>query len=148
MRLYRKEGDTLKVLCLPDEEVEKGDYLLVEEPDRRRALLAQVIDVQFANIPGVLEELLRDSMVNCLDCGQDMDPLDLGSHLAYLEDARLLLCKIRGGLLDDELAEHMYWLPSRSRSYVRKLGTAEVLELSGVGGELPILLGEARDGSK
>ena len=148
MRLYRKEGDTLKVLCLPDEEVEKGDYLLVEEPDRRRALLAQVIDVQFANIPGVLEELLRDSMVNCLDCGQDMDPLDLGSHLAYLEDARLLLCKIRGGLLDDELAEHMYWLPSRSRSYVRKLSTAEVLELSGVGGELPILLGEARDGSK
>ena len=148
MRLYRKEGDTLKVLCLPDEEVEKGDYLLVEEPERGRALLAQVIDVQFANIPGVLEELLRDSMVSCLDCGQDVDPLDLSSHLAYLEDARLLICKIRGGLLNGRLTDHMHWLPSRSRSRIRRLSTAELLELSGVGRELPIAIGEAMDGSK
>jgi len=148
LRLYKKEGDTLKILCLPDEEVEKGDYLLVEEPDKDRALVAQVVDIQFANIPGVLEELLRDSIVSYLDCGQDVDPFDLESHLAYLEDAKLLLCKIRGGLVSGRLTDQMYWLPSRSRSRIRRLSTSELLELSGAGGELPIFIGSARDGSE
>ena len=148
MRLYKKEGDTLKILCLPEEEVEKGDYLLVEEPDKGRALLAQVVDVQFASVPGVLEELLRDSVAGSLSHGEDVDPFGLASHLAYIEDARLLTCKIRGGFVEGHRVEQMYWLPSRSRSKVMKVPFSTVLELAGVGGDLPISLGVARDGSE
>lgn len=148
MRLYKKEGDTLKIICLPEEEVEKGDYLLVEEPERGRALLAQVVDIQFANVPGMLEELLRGSVVAYLDHGEDVDPFGLESHLAYVEDARLLTCKIRGGVVEGRRAHQMYWLPSRSRSRVRKLRFSEVLKLAGVGRDLPITLGVARDGSE
>lgn len=31
MRLYKKEGSTVQILSFPGEDVEKGDYLLVEE---------------------------------------------------------------------------------------------------------------------
>ena len=148
MRLYKKEGDTLKILCLPEEEVEKGDYLLVEEPDKDRALLVQVVDVQFASVPGVLEELLRDSVIGGLAHGEDMDPLGLSSHLAYIEDARILMCKIRGGFSRGRKTDQMYWLPSRSRSKISHVPFSAVLKLSGAGGELPIPLGLARDGSE
>ena len=148
MRIYKKEGDTIKILCLPEEEVDKGDYLLIEEPDKGRALLAQVIDVQFANVPGVLEELIRDSVVNYLSYGEDVDPMDLGSHLAYIEDARLITCKIRCGLVKGRRSDRMYWLPSRSRSNVRKISFSELLRMVGIGGDLPISLGRALDGSE
>ena len=59
MKLYRKEGNIVQILSFPNETVEKGDYLLVEDGEEGRALIVQVIDVQFATIPGVLEELLR-----------------------------------------------------------------------------------------
>ena len=59
MKLYKKEGNILQIISFPTENAEKGDYLLVEDPDAAKALIAQVIDVQFAAVPGVLEELLR-----------------------------------------------------------------------------------------
>jgi hypothetical protein len=55
MKLYKKEGNILQILSFPNETVEKGDYLLVEDGEARKGLIAQVIDVQFATIPGVLE---------------------------------------------------------------------------------------------
>ncbi len=58
MKLYKKEGNILQVISFPTENAEKGDYLLVEDGDAAKALIAQVIDVQFAAVPGVLEELV------------------------------------------------------------------------------------------
>src|SRR5208283_5805945 len=54
MKLYKKEGNILQILSFPTESAEKGDYLLVEDQDAAKALIAQVIDVQFAAVPGVL----------------------------------------------------------------------------------------------
>ena len=55
MKLYKKEGNVLQIISFPTENAEKGDYLLVEDEDAGKALIAQVIDVQFAAVPGVLE---------------------------------------------------------------------------------------------
>ena len=33
MKLYKKEGNILQILSFPTENAEKGDYLLVEEPE-------------------------------------------------------------------------------------------------------------------
>ncbi|MCK5562984.1 hypothetical protein KAI30_02335, partial [Candidatus Bathyarchaeota archaeon] len=91
MRLYRKEGNTVQVLCFPNESVEKGDYLQVEDPKQNKALLIQVINVQFANVPGILEELLRDSTNNGdVINGENLDPLDVASQITLIQDARLL----------------------------------------------------------
>ena len=58
MKLYKKEGNILQIISFPTESAEKGDYLLVEDQDAAKALIAQVIDVQFAAVPGVLEEII------------------------------------------------------------------------------------------
>ena len=62
MKILRKEGDNIQLLCFPEEEVEKGDYLLITDKIKERSLIVQIIDIQYANIPGILEDLLRDGI--------------------------------------------------------------------------------------
>ena len=50
MKILRKEGDSIHLLCFPDEEVDKGDYLLVTDRLKDRSLIVQIIDIQYANI--------------------------------------------------------------------------------------------------
>ena len=148
MKLYRKEGNIVQILSFPNETVEKGDYLLVEDTEDGRALIVQVIDVQFASIPGVLEELLRSLPDGGeLIQGEDIDPLEIAPHITYIQDASLLICKIRATLENDNLSPSSSWLPSRSRSTIKKLSLPTLLKLARTDGKLPIVLGGTKDSS-
>ena len=148
MKLYRKEGTVLQVLSFPNENVEKGDYLLVEDADAGKALIAQVIDVQFAAIPGVLEELLRTLPDGGEPIqGEDIDPLEIAPHITYIQDASLLICKIRATLENEMLTPSSSWLPSRSQSTIKKLLVPALMKLAKVDGKLPIILGGTKDSS-
>jgi len=147
MRLYKKEGNTVQIISFPTENIEKGDYLQIEDPKQNKALITQVIDVQFANVPGILEELLRDTTNNEHLNGQDFDPLEVASHLTYIQDTRLLMCKIRASLENGKLSSTSAWLPSRSQSTTKKLATTSLLNLIKMKHELPIQLGETKDES-
>lgn len=148
MKLYKKEGNAIYVLSFPNETVEKGDYLLVQDDKARRALIAQVIDVQFAAVPGVLEELLRSLPDGGeLLQGEDVDPLEIGPHITYIQDASLLICKIRATVENDNLNPSTSWLPSRSQSTIKKLPISTLLKLAKISGKLPIVLGAMKDSS-
>jgi hypothetical protein len=150
MRLYRKEGNTVQILSFPTENVEKGDYLLIQDPKQNRDLIAQVIDVQFASIPGILEELLRDSSnsyENEYIKGEDFDPLEIASHITYIQDSCLLICKIRASLENGKLSVNTAWLPSRSQSLIKRLSTSALLNIIKINEALPINLGEAKEGT-
>ena len=62
MKLFKKEGNLLQIISFPMESAEKGDYLLVEDQDAAKALIAQVIDVQFA----LFQECLKSFCEPCL----------------------------------------------------------------------------------
>jgi DNA helicase HerA-like ATPase len=146
MKLYKKEANILQILSFPNENAEKGDYLLVEDADAGKAIIAQVIDVQFAAIPGVLEELLRTLPDGGEPIqGEDIDPLEIAPHITYIQDASLLICKIRATLENDMLSPSSSWLPSRSQSTIRKLSIPSLLKLAKVDGNLPIILGGTKD---
>jgi len=147
VRLYKKEGNTVQVLSFPGEDAEKGDYLLVEDKIKGKALIVQVIDVQYAGIPGILEELLRESPEGARIVGDDFDPLAISSHVAYIQDACLLICKIRAGVENGKLGLWSSWLPSRSNSVIEKLSAASLFSLINLGGDLPIAIGDAKDGT-
>jgi hypothetical protein len=148
MKLYRKEGNIVQILSFPNETVEKGDYLLVEDAEAGRSLIVQVIDVQFASIPGVLEELLRSLPDGGeLIQGEDIDPLEIAPHITYIQDASLLLCKIRATVENENLNPSSSWLPSRSRSTIKKLPLPTLLKLAKINGKLPIVLGGTKDSS-
>jgi len=148
MKLYKKEGNIVQILSLPNETVEKGDYLLVEDVEAGRSLIVQVIDVQFASIPGVLEELLRSLPDGGeLIQGEDVDPLEIAPHITYIQDASLLFCKIRATVENENLSPSSSWLPSRSRSTIKKLPLPTLLKLAKINGKLPIILGGTKDAS-
>ena len=148
MKLYKKEGNILQILSFPNENAEKGDYLMVEDSDAGKALIAQVIDVQFAAVPGVLEELLRtlpdggESLQ-----GEDIDPMEIAPHITYIQDASLLVCKIRATFENEALSPSSSWLPSRSQSTIKRLSIPTLLKLAKVEGKHPIIIGGTKDSS-
>ncbi|MBS7656590.1 MAG: ATP-binding protein [Candidatus Bathyarchaeia archaeon] len=145
MRIFKKVGNTLHVLSFPGEEVEKGGYLIVEDKKLGKSMIAQVIDIQFANVPGMMEELLRSPNTDEVAQGEDSDPLDIMSHILYIQDARLLICKIYGTLVDGKICPDNNWLPSRTHSSVKKLPTETLLNLAGITKGLLIDLGVTHD---
>ncbi|OYT45972.1 ATP-binding protein [Candidatus Bathyarchaeota archaeon] len=148
MKLYKKAGNTLQILSFPSEDVEKGSYLLIEDLKAGRSMIVQVVDIQFANVPGVMEEFLRELSAEDRVEGEDFDPLDISSHILYVQDTRLLVCKIHGTLENGSLRFDGSWLPSRTHSRVRRLPVKRLVEMVGVGRRLPIQVGETMDGSK
>ncbi|MBS7615047.1 ATP-binding protein [Candidatus Bathyarchaeota archaeon] len=145
MRIFKKVGNTLHVLSFPGEDVEKGGYLIIEDRKVGKSMIAQVIDIQFANVPGVMEELLRSPNTDEAVQGEDSDPLDIISHILYIQDARLLICKIYGTLIDGKIYPDNNWLPSRTHSSVKKLQTETLLNLAGITKGLRIDLGVTHD---
>jgi DNA helicase HerA-like ATPase len=121
LKILRKEGDSIHLLCFPDEEVEKGDYLLVTDQLKDRSLIVQIIDIQYANIPGILEDLLRDGISEGSLTGDEVDPLKVSSQITILKDTRLLLGKIRGAIEQGNLSRDVAWLPSRNHSHVEPM---------------------------
>ena len=147
MRLYKKEGNTLQILSFPNDNVEKGDYLIIEDPRVNKKLITQVIDVQFANVPGLLEELLRDSTNEECVYGEDFDPLKVSSHINHIQDAWMLLCKIRGTLENEKPSVNVSWLPSRSKSGIERFSITSLLAQVDNGRNLPIHIGETKEKS-
>ncbi|RLI23984.1 MAG: hypothetical protein DRO52_06205, partial [Candidatus Hecatellales archaeon] len=142
MKLYRKEGDLLQVLCFPDEQVEKGDYLAIEDLKTGRMLLAQAIDIQFPNLPGLLEDLLRDEAKEAHIFGDEYDPLQIESQINLLRDARLIQAKIRCSVEGGEVKFNVSWIPSRVHSRIRRLEPGRLRSLLRLGGARPITIGQ------
>jgi len=146
VKIYRKEGDVMQLISYPEEEVNKGDYLLVEDQRSQRGLIIQVIDIQFANIPGILEDILRDVMTEESVHGNDLDPLDISSQVAVLKDTKLLVCKIRGAIENGRSTRNVAWLPSRINSSVSKF-PIETLT-SEKSSDRPICVGAIKENSR
>jgi len=133
----------MQLISYPEEDACKGDYLLIEDQRARRGLIVQVVDVQFANIPGILEDILRDVMTEDSIHGDDLDPLDISSQVAILKDTKLLLCKIRGALEHGHPTRNLAWLPSRTNSCITKFPIETIA--SGPPPTRPIVLGAIKE---
>ncbi|MGQ9460724.1 MAG: ATP-binding protein [Candidatus Bathyarchaeaceae archaeon] len=147
MRIYKKEGSTIEILCFSSENIEKGDYLFIEDSKANRGLVTQVIDVQFANVPGILEELLRDSTADNHVHGENFDPLEVSSHINYIQDSWVLICKIRGAVQNGKLLVNPSWLPSRVQSKIKRLPVTSLLSFVKINDALPIDVGETKEAS-
>jgi len=127
LRLYKKEHATVEIISFPGEEVEKGNYLTVEDPETGRSLIVQVIEMQYANVPGILDELLRNYNGDQPIQGKDLDPFDVATHVEFIQDARLLICKIRATFNNGNLVSTSPWLPHRSTARIQKLPIESLL---------------------
>lgn len=146
MQIYRLDGNSLDIISCPPEDLRKGDYILVEDRLAEAALIAQVVNVGYADIPGILEDLLRETGTGGLE-GQDYDILQVRSFVDIIKDAKLFRCKIRRSLLKGELSDDISWSPSRSTSKVVKIEERELLKIAGIDEKLSITLGTLKHGT-
>jgi len=137
----------LDIISCPPEDLRKGDYVLVEDIAAESALMAQVINTGYANVPGILEDILRETGTGNLE-GQDLDFLQIKSFVDIIRDAKVFTCKVRRALVKGKLSDDISWSPSRSTSRVKKIEEKELLELVGVDDERSVTLGTLKDGSE
>jgi hypothetical protein len=95
MRLFTKRADNLIIIYNPDERLRIGDTLFVD------GIVAQVIDAQFADVPGVLEHVLRRSLIPEENVEQFMQP-QVKNVIDSLIDRKAAIAKIRGRLVDEK----------------------------------------------
>jgi len=89
MYLLTKEADELTIVFSPEERLRLGDTLAID------GIVAQVVDIQFANLPGVLEHILRKSLISKSETKEHIQP-EVKSVIDSLTDQRLAIAKIRG----------------------------------------------------
>jgi len=89
MYLLTKEGDELAIVYSPEESLRIGDTLIID------GIIAQVIDIQFADLPGVLEHILRKSLISKTETKEHIQP-EVKSVIDSLSDQKLAIAKIRG----------------------------------------------------
>jgi len=140
VKTLSKNGDTIGFLASPDEEpLNRGDYLLITDGDKK--LLAQVIDIEYAEVPGALEDALRELASESVSI-KHFDPYNVGSILAEVRDSRLIIGKFRGVIVNGVLRNDVLWLPSRFNSRIERASPELLSELSRTYGRRRIVIGE------
>lgn len=145
MKILSKNGDTIELLASPDEDpLIRGDYILIT--DGGRSLLAQVIDAEYADVPGILEDVLRELASEQLSM-RNFDPYGVGSILLDVKDSRRIIAKFRGVIVDGALRNDVIWLPSRFNSKIEKASPELISELMRTCGRRRIIIGECMNGA-
>jgi hypothetical protein len=141
MKILSKNGDELLLLAMKEDSAAKGDYLLIE--DRSRSMVVQVYDEEYLSSQALIEDIVKEEVVNASSMENLHDPLNIGSLSRLVRDARIFRAKIRASVNDGKLSSDVTWLPSRVESKIRRIAMKELDSLLGRCGVFPIPLGRA-----
>jgi uncharacterized protein len=145
MKILSKNGNELLLLAMKDDSAAKGDYLLIEDGKSRRSMVVQVYDEEYLSSQALIEDMVREEVVNASSVENLHDPLNIGSLSRLVRDARIFKAKIRAAVSEGRLSSDVTWLPSRVDSKIRRLRMKELDSLLGRYGVFPIPLGRAGD---
>lgn len=146
MRILEKQGDEISIVALPSESVFQGDYLELVDNVKSGSVIVQVYEESYIPSQSLTEDIIRDQIIEASAKGTELDPYEISSVSQMIKDMRLLKCKIRGSIQNGLMIPNVSWLPSRSKSKVRKISQARLLDLSGQIGIAKIPVGTTKDG--
>jgi hypothetical protein len=146
MRILEKQGDEISIIALPSETVFQGDYLEILDNAGAGSIIVQVYEEMYIPSQSLTEDIIRDQIIEASASGTDLDPFEISSVSQMAKDMRLLKCKIRGSIQNGLMIPNVSWLPSRSRSSIRKIPQSKLLALSGQTGLSQIKIGTTKDG--
>ena len=148
MRILEKQGDEISVVALPSESVFQGDYLEIVDNSPPGSVVVQVYDEMYIPSQSLTEDIIRDQIIEATATGTELDPFEISSVSQMIKDMRLLKCKIRGSIQNGLMVPNVAWVPSRSKSKVRKISQSRLLDLSGQTGSAKIKIGTTKDGDQ
>lgn len=94
MRILLKNQNDLLLIAPPSEKVSIGDIF------RSENILSQVLDIDFADLQGIMEHILRQSLIPNANVSTDIQP-EVKTILESLSDQKLVRTKIRGQIKQD-----------------------------------------------
>jgi hypothetical protein len=141
MKILSKNDNELLLLAMKEDSAAKGDYLLIE--DRSRSMIVQVYDEEYLSSQALIEDIVKEEVVNASSMENLHDPLNIGSLSRLVRDARVFRAKIRASVNDGKLSSDVTWLPSRVESKIRRIAMKELDALLGRCGVFPIPVGRA-----
>ncbi len=138
MKVYRKEGDTLEIVAFPGESVYKGEYLLVMDEEKSVGLIVQVVDFEYVDVPGLIEEVIREGLIrlSTYDGSVEYDRVSI-----LINDLKILKCKIRSAYKGGRAVNFVDDLPSRAYSKIVRLSADRLFEIIGKDVKYPVLIG-------
>ncbi len=130
MRIIEKSGNEVLLLALPNEELSRGEYILIEDKVQGMRMVVQVYDESYLDWPELMNDLVREEILNNSAQRIEHDPLEIKTISYLIRDMKLLRCKIRGIVNEDHLTLNVSWLPSRVTTKANKLSIAELFSLA------------------
>ena len=124
MQVLEKDKDSIWYVLATDEVVRIGDIVRVEN------IISQVVDLSFADLPGVLEHILRKSLIPKAFVKEQMQP-EVKSILDTLADQKLALAKIRG-TVEEHGGREKFSTGVREFTVRRSKAVPEVVKLKAV----------------
>ncbi len=145
MVVYKVSGNTFQIVACPPEDLRKGDYLLIRDSVLNRSLIIQVINTEYANVPGLLEDILRESSTEQI-VGTELDILEMKTYMDMIKDAQLFTCKIRKSIINGSVSDDISWTPNRTTSRLVHVQDEDLIKLAGIGVSPSITVGKTRSG--
>ncbi len=141
MKILRKSNGTFEILALPgDTEIERGEYIAAVEGDK--TLILEVIDIEYADIPGLLEDLLRELTLQKASISV-YDPHGVNSITHSIRESKVIVAKLRTVVWREGVRSNSLWIPSRFSSKIQRIPTSEVLRHVRGDTLIPIVIGES-----
>ncbi|MEM2910350.1 MAG: DUF87 domain-containing protein [Nitrososphaerota archaeon] len=108
-------------------------------------MLAQVIDVSYADIPGILEDVLREVSLEVVSHENIFDPFETKSLMMMIKEVRVIRCKIRCIVEGGRVVHNSSWLPSRFRSDIYAARVDLLRNMMGLMGRRRVCIGTIGD---
>ncbi|MFQ6010958.1 MAG: ATP-binding protein [Nitrososphaerales archaeon] len=145
MKLLEKTQDEIRILAGPQEEVERGEFLYLEDKIQQNKLILQVMDVGYLNLEGSLDDIIRRELLGDYDI-LEVDPNAHDGFSRKLQDLKEVKCKIRGEFSDNSFHLDFHHLPMRSRSEVAKAKINDLLGPRNASQQGLIRIGKTKEG--
>lgn len=124
--ILNKKGDEIYILLRPEENLRIGECLNIG------GIVAQVIDIEYATLPGILEHILRKSLLGEPEV-KEQSQEEVRTLLDTVADHRLAIAKIRGRLSKDGYQHGLIEFSiARSNTPIIKIEPEEFLRLLGI----------------
>jgi hypothetical protein len=147
MQILHKNGDEVLLLYGSREEVEVGENVMVWDDKKKRGLIMQVIEINLADVPGTLEDLIRNESIPASKIVENM-PTDLKQFIGEVRNVKIAVGKIRKELSgkDQDVIPWTGWVPDRQVS-VEVVKDDWLISKLRIGEPFPIFVGNTAYGN-
>ena len=96
MQVFSKDADEVVLLYSPRDEVEVGENIKIWDESKKRGVIIQIIELDLARIPGILEDLIRNESIPSSRVIEHI-PKGLKQFVADIRNMKFAIGKIQEG---------------------------------------------------